>query len=401
MIREVKKENPTPRPKKRSSRLARVLAFVLTAALIVGAVYLVANRDRLNFDALKRWFVYRSLARSDSGAGEPFSYQGSGDLTLAGCGGDLLSVSQTGARLYSAGGAAYIEDTFSMTNPACQVSGDAAVVYDAGGSTLRVYKNRAQVFDLDDADTVILSARLSQGGYLSVVTRASGFKGVVSVYDDRFRHIMDLRLSSAYVLDAVVSPDGRSLLVVTAGQSEHLFSCTLSRYALSEGELDPEDPVPNAGWELGNRLPLDLTWDSGGVRVLSEYAACAADASLEQTGEYDWSGRYLKRYSLLRDDGFVALTGKYRAGSQTTLKLIDRSGQVLGAEDFSVPILDLSAAGRYVGVLTARELRIYTGDLKLYASVENTDNASRLVMRPDGSAYLADQSSAWLCLPEG
>lgn len=396
MIREIKKEKEPPRPRKRTSRLVRALAFLLTVALIVGAVYLVANRDRLNFDALKRWFTYRSLAQRGDGTGEPFLYQGGGSLTLANCDGDLLSVSQTGVRLYSSGGSAYIEDTFTMSDPVCQVSGDAAVVYDAGGSALRVYKDRECVFDLNNADATILSARLSQKGYLSIVTRSSGYKGVISVYDSGFRPVVDLRLSSAYVLDAVVSPDGRSLLAVTAGQDAHLFTCTLARYSLTD--LDPKAPAPTQTWTLGNRLPLDLVWDGDGIRVLGEHAAMAADSSLEQTGLYDWPERYLKRYSLLRDSSFVVLTGKYRSGSQTTLELIDRDGEVRASEDLSLPILDLSAAGKYVGVLTSQELNIYTGELELYATVENTDNATRLVMLPDGSAYLIGQGSAWLYL---
>lgn len=398
MIREVKREKEPPRPRKRSSRLVRLLAFVLTIALIVGAIYLVANRDRLNFDALKRWFTYRSLAQDDDGNGQPFSYQGGASLTLRGCGGDLLAVSQTGARLYSSGGTAYIQDTFTMADPVCQVSGDAAVVYDAGGSTLRVYRDREQVFDLGSTDATILSARLSDSGQLCVVSRASGFKGVISVYDDSFHQLMDLQLSSSYVLDAVVSPDGRSLLAVTAGQNAHLFTCTLARYSFSELEANPKDPTPTHTWDLGNHLPLDLVWDGDGVRVLGEYAALGANASLEEQGVYDWSDRYLKRYSLLADDTFAVLTGKYRSGSQTTLEIIDPDGQVRASADFSLPILDLSAAGKYVGVLTARELNIYTRDLALYATIENTDNASHLAMLPDGSAYLASQSAAWLCL---
>lgn len=398
MIREVKREKKAPKPRKRSSRLTRLLAFVLTIALVVGAIYLVVNRDRLNFDALKRWFTYRSLAQGDDGNGQPFSYQGGASLTLANCGGDLLAVSQTGARLYSSGGTAYIQDTFTMTNPVCQVSGDSAVVYDAGGATLRVYQDRERVFDLGSTNATILSARLSDSGQLCVVSRASGFKGVISVYDDNFHHLMDLQLSSSYVLDAVTSPDGRSLLAVTAGQDAHLFTCTLARYSFSELKESPKDPTPTHTWSLGNRLPLDLVWDSDGLRILSEYATLGANASLEEQGVYDWSDRYLKRYSLLGDDTFAVLTGKYRSGSQTTLEIVEPDGEILASADFSLPILDLSAAGKYVGVLTARELNIYTRDLSLYATIENTENASHLAMLPDGSAYLASQSAAWLCL---
>lgn len=397
MIREVKKQKEPPKPQRRAHPILRLLALILTGALILGAVLLVVNRDRLNFDALKRWFTYRTLAQGDNGGGEPFSYQGSGSLTLCACGGDLLSVSQTGARLYSPGGVAYIEDTFTMKNPVCQVSGKAAVVYDAGGSALRVYRDRVQAFDLDNAEATILSARLNANGYLAVVTRSSGYKGVVSVYDGNYRPVLDLRLSSAYVLDAVVAPDNRSLLVVTAGQENRLFASVLAQYSIAD--LDPNEPTPTATWSLGNRLPLDVIWDDRGLRVLTQYAALAADGSLTQTGQYDWSDRFLKRYSLLCDNSFTVLTGKYRSGSQTTLEVIDRSGEVAASLESSRPILDLSAAGKYIGVLTDQTLYIYTRDLKLYASVENESGASHLVMLSDGSAFLADQDTAWLCLP--
>lgn len=396
MIKEVKKE--TPPPKKRPNIFIRLLALLLTLALILGAVFLVVNRGKLNFDALKRWFTYRSLERSDGGGGEPFPYQGGNSLSLYACGGDLLAVCQTGARLYSPGGAAYIEDVFTMKNPVCQVSGKAAVVYDAAGSALRVYKNRAPVLTLDDSQTVILSARLNENGYLAVVTRSSGYKGVVSVYDEDCELLMTLQLSSAYVLDAVVAPDDRSLLVVTAGQENRFFNSALAQYSLTD--LDPKNPTPKAVWSLGNRLPLDLVWDDKGVRVVTQYAALAANGALSQSGEYDWSDRHLKRYSLLADDCVVILTSKYRSGSQTTLEVLDRSGQVTASLEESRPISALSAAGRYIGVLTSQELNIYTRDLQLYSTVENTDGATHLVMLADGSAFLATQDKAWLHLPD-
>ena len=48
-----------PKPKKRPNRFVRFLAFLVTLALMVGAVALVANYDKLNFDFIKRWFSYR------------------------------------------------------------------------------------------------------------------------------------------------------------------------------------------------------------------------------------------------------------------------------------------------------------------------------------------------------
>lgn len=396
MIREVKKTEQEPPKRRRPHLLVRLIAFVVTLALAALAVFLVVNRDRLNFDALRRWYTYRTLAKSDTGVCESFSYQGGQSLTLTACGGDLLSVSQTGIRLYSPGGVAYVEDTVTMTHPVCQVNKDTAVVYDAGGTFLSVYRDRAQVFTLENNGT-ILSARLGINGSLSVVTRSSGYKGVVTVYNSSFSPLLDLRLSSSFALDAVTSPDGRDVLVVTAGAQEHLFNCSLARYTIAD--IDPENPVPSAVWSLGNRLPLDVVWDANGVRVMAEYAALAADNALQQTGEIDWSDRYLKRYSLGCSDSFAILTGKYQSGSQTALEVFDRSGALLGSLESSRPILDLSAAGKYIAVLTAQQLDIYTRDLELYATVENTNSASRVVLLENGSAFLAGQDTAWLQLP--
>lgn len=395
MIHEVKNEALPP---KKSHPILRVVTFVVTLALVLGAVFLVVNRDKVNLDALKRWFTYRSLTRSDTGGGEPFAYQSGDQMTFTVCGGDLLAVSQTGVRLYSPSGTAYIEETVSLEHPTCQVSGSAAVVYDAGGTFLKVYKDRgAQFFELADNTSTILSARLNDSGCLSVVSRSSGYKGVVTVYDAAFRKLLELRLSSAFILDSLVAPDNKSVLVVTAAQENRLFSCTLAQYSLSG--IDQEQPIPFATLPLDNRLPLDMVWNKDGLRVLTEYAAISADASLAQTGLVAWSDRFLKRFSLQADNAFVTLTGKYQAGSQTTLEVTDLAGQSLGVLDETRPILALSAAGKYVAVLTAQRLEVYTKDLELYGQVENTQGASHVALLPDGSAYLATQDTAWLALP--
>ena len=52
-----------PAPKKKPSLLVRLLAFLLTLALLLGAVAAVVYRDRLNFDGIRHWFLYRSLPR--------------------------------------------------------------------------------------------------------------------------------------------------------------------------------------------------------------------------------------------------------------------------------------------------------------------------------------------------
>ena len=70
-MEEINGGRPAPKLQK-PNLLRRLLAFLLTAALVVGAVALVAWRDRINLDSIRRWFSYRNLERSDSGQAETF-----------------------------------------------------------------------------------------------------------------------------------------------------------------------------------------------------------------------------------------------------------------------------------------------------------------------------------------
>ena len=156
-----------PKPKKRPNRFVRFLAFLVTLALMVGAVALVANYDKLNFDFIKRWFSYRTLARNDSGQAESFHFVGDSSNAFAVVDGDLLVCSPNTIRLYSGSGQAFVDQAVSMTNPVVSTAGGTALVYDAGGRELFVYSGREEVFSLTQEDgQALLSADVNQNGWL-------------------------------------------------------------------------------------------------------------------------------------------------------------------------------------------------------------------------------------------
>ena len=58
------------------------------------------------------------------------------------------------------------------------------------------------------------------------------------------------------------------------------------------------------------------------------------------------------------------------------------------ALDVNEQILSLSAAGRYVGVLTADRLDVYNQSLESYSTLDGTQGAQSVLLRDDGSAML-------------
>lgn len=383
-----------PAPKKKPNPILRLLAFLLTLALLLGAVALVAYRDRINLDAIKRYFTYRSLERSDSGQIDAFQFDSSGRGGFSSLGDDLLVWSSAGIRLYSSSGVEYLNDALSLLHPMADIRDDAAVVYDAGGTTLRVYADRAQIFSLDaEQGHEILSARMGPGRTLAVVTRETGYKGVVTLYGSDFQPTMAIRISTRYVMDAIPSQDGKTIAVLTVGQSNNTFESTLALYDRAGDEAF-------AQCSLGNNAILDLSCSGGVFWALGETGLSIVSTDGAANLTCDYGGAYLKDYSLGGDGYAALLLGKYRAGSSTTLTTVDTKGETIATLDLEDQILDLATSGRYVAVLTASSLTIYTKDLQVYETIDNTMGARNVVLRSDGTAYLASGETAQLCIPD-
>jgi len=382
-----------PAPKKKPNIFVRLLAFLVTLALLLGAVAAVVYRDRLNFDSIRRWFVYRSLEKSDSGQTESFQYDSAGKGGYSQVGDDLLVWSTAGVRLYSSGGVEYLNEPLTLNRPVADTCGSAALIYDAGGNVLHTYEDRSTSFVLNtEQGHEILSARMGPGGSFAVTTRESGYKGVVTVYSSGGHPVVGIRISTRFVTDGLLSDDGKTVAVLTVGQNEDVFESGLDLYAL-------DGDVPFASYSLGNNAILDLRADGSAFWALGESSLSVARADGSAAVHYDYAGRYLKDYAL-DGDGFSALLlGKYRAGSGAALVTVGADGQELASLDLEDQVLDLDASGRYVAVLTAAGLTLYTKDLQLYDALENTMGARSVVLRSDGTAFLVGGETARLYIP--
>lgn len=383
---------------KRPSRLRRILAFFLTAALVLGSVFLVANWQKLNFDFIRRYFAYHNLKRNEHGQVESFPYDGGLNSSFLRVGSDLLVCSAGGIRLYSESGAAYVDQVCALANPVLSSSGDMALVYDAGGRDLFVYKNHELAFSLNASEGhTLLAASLSAQGRLVTVTQQSGVKGAVTVYDEAFQPSWGVNLSSRFVTDAILSPDGTTLALATAGQTGGIYDSQISFYSLSRSE---GEHAPDAVCSLGSNTVLKLSWPSQPLRVLGEEALIFVNADGTQAGSYSYDWRYLKGYSLDGEASCALLLGRARAGTAADLVTVDLSGQETASLLMEQQVLSLSASGRYLSVLTVDGLTIYQDALTVYHTTEDLSGARKVLQRSDGSVTLIAPDAARLYLPD-
>lgn len=383
--------------KKKRNLILRLLAFLVTLVLVAAAVFLIFNWDKLNIDALKRYFAYRTLELSDSGQAESFPYAGSSDDVFYALGDDLLICSKTSVRLYSGGGVCYVEDSVNLESPAAEVNGELAAVYSVGGSTVYLYRDRALFDTVSFDDNSILSLRLNSAGWMAVTTQDSDYKAIVSVYDASVNKRMDFRFSTAFVADAAVTDDCSALTTVSVGMDGTAFESTLSFYNIPDGQESGVDYslTPSSTHSLGNNVILAVQ-ENNSIWSVGDCAVSVWDGEI--VSSFDYSEKYLKDYTFSKNFAAV-LIGKYRYSSQSELYTVDEYGTASVGRAINDQVLSLSAAGKYVAVLTADRLDIFTEDLELYSSLKGTDGARNVIMREDGTALLISSETAHLFVP--
>ena len=107
-------------------------------------------------------------------------------------------------------------------------------------------------------DGTLLSARVNDSGWLAVTAQQSGYKGSVTVYNVNStsrKEIIQLNFSSVFVADAAVSPDSKTVAVITIGQENGSFFSQLLLYPVDSSE-------PSATLSLGDLAGLDLDYEA-------------------------------------------------------------------------------------------------------------------------------------------
>ena len=386
-------KNSTDQTPKKPNLLFRLAALLVTAALVAGALLLVVYRDRFNLDALERWLSYRALDTTDSGEAAPFTHAGGDRPSFACLDSGILMASSAGARYYSFSGDVYAEEVLAMENPVLSSSGGSGVVYDAGGQSLFLFRGRQEVFDLSlDGGGDLLSARVNDAGWLAVTAQQSGYKGAVTVYDADGGEVIRISLSSTFAVDAALSPDCRTVAVVTVDQEGGAFASRVLFYPVDQTE-------PSAQVSLGGIAVLDLDYEDGRLWVLGEDRLLVVPQDGETPASYSFGRQVLKGCALGGDGFALLLLGRYASGPAGEAVTIGPDSAVMASLSLSGQVLDYDSTGRYCSLLTGDALTVFTPYLEEYARLSPTQGARYTALSANASSLLADGQQAWLYIP--
>ena len=380
------------KPRRVAKRRRRPLLVLLAvAAVLVGIVTAAVLLDRSGFDGLRRSIIYAKAVKDENGCAQLYRYNSDQSGHFASLDGSLVSVSMHQLTVLDEKNRTLYDESVKFQTPSLQSRGGRAVAYDVGGTEVYVLSDKGLVYKLDCAGEV-LNASLNQKGWLTVVCGESGCKAAVRVYDAEGEAVFAFRSSDRFVMTAALSADSRTLAAVTMGQENGVFASYVVFYRVNSDK--------EAGrCTLRGSVVYDLTAAGSGFCAVTEEQLCFLSGDGVMTAAYDYGGDYLRRVSV-SDDGYAAvLLGRYRTGTQHRIVTVNGEGKELAALEIDAEVASLSAAGRYVAVLTGEELVIYDKQLKPCAQLQEVSQAREVLMRSDGSAVLAGSMAASLYLP--
>lgn len=331
------------------------------------------------------WF--RPGPEEEAAETSPFALDSSASQRFGVMDGGLLAVASGGGlQIFDHHGSLIARQGVTLLQPALDAAGDWAAAYDIGGTAL-VTMNAEGESHVREETGALISVAVTRNGWMAVAGEAQGYRGMVTVYDQKGDTIYEWYSGEDYILGAALS-ESHTLAVLCAGTEGsriHLFA------------MDSEEEL---GCFSSDELMLDLFWtDSGRLAAISELRAVFLDDHGALTAEYLFNGLHLYDYSSDGDGLFTLALSAYRTGGTCTLVTLNPAGKVI-AERTVEAVTGIHALGKQILVRSDNVLTLYNQQLEDMRSVEfDPLGVRQAILLQSGRALLIyDYSCAELTL---
>lgn len=303
-------------------------------------------------------------------------------------GGHLAAAGTLGIQVFDAKGGETLRDALRMDDPAIRAESGRAIVFDIGGTAVRVFDS-AQVLVGFDTEDRLVSASINRNGWFCVCEQDSGgYKGSVLVYNEEGRNVYKASIASGYVVSAELSRDNRHLAILTVSED----GGRVIFYNLSGEEAIGTYLLPDA-------LILDIRFTQrGDLLAVTPQELLLIDRDGVGSAVYGFGGARLGGYTL--DGGFVALhLLDYGVGYRGRIVTLATDGKRLREYDSDKEIVAMSSAAGELVVLRNDGPVVYgagSNEVPLYGQSAATTGLTGIVALSDGSVLAAGENSAMI-----
>ena len=379
--------NEAPKKKLSVRRWLLLGAVVLAVVLIVVGVLIPGL---LNPDRLTRDFKYLGV-RADEDYGQ-IRFDSSSSDSYAVFDGKFAVGCADGLYLYDDRGEQLTLVQGSLPYPKLCVCDSLALCYSNESSTVLAINRKGDTVLSTAADGTVFDAEVSSDGCVCYATSGKGCKTLVTVMNKSLQTVYKWNSYSRYLNCCAIGSGAQRLAVVGLDQNNSVFCSTLTVL-----RTDSEDDAVIAEAELGNQLIYELYFTADDrLCAVGEQSTLFFDTDGHCLNTVDYAGMLLTDFTTGKN-GTVFLS--FANGKDSVLISLNASGEELARRTVSGSIQSISANGKYLAVLTQRELTVFSEKLAVYEQTAEYTAANRALVRRDGTVLLVSNGQTQLYIP--
>ena len=219
----------------------KFVILLVVAVVVISVLGLLLFHDEFNLDGLRRWSKYLTVKKDENFG--CFSFDSHNSNCYESFSDGLAVASIGGLSVYDKNGMEKYVLLQQIDLPQLLVSSKMAMAYDVGGHNLVALRDGAgEVLRLSETHP-ILDADMSEEGAICLSSSTSGYKSVLSVYNEEQDLVYRWLSSSAYYPLCAISADGRTLAAVAVGQMEGEFESSICLFQTNSEEIKKDFPV--------------------------------------------------------------------------------------------------------------------------------------------------------------
>lgn len=320
MAKKEKNEFSAARKKRRFKiamlRTKKFIGAVLALAIVCVAVWLFVKEDVAGI------IGDRIAAGSASGASMPVEIAGTAVKETFTVGDNVGVLTDGNVALYAKNGKQLLSYTHGMTDPIVKAAGRRFLLYDRGGTKL-VVRMRDKVLFEKEFDYKIISANISSGGWITVVTAAQRYASQLHVWNSAYdEEIFTWSSSGEYIICSAADSGSKTVAAATltanaSGQmvtTVHIFT---TEAAIELGKKD-----------FSGEAAVSLEYNSSGnVKIICDSMAAVVDRSGNVIGRYDFDRKLISCVNAHGTSGMALVFDRYTEARATDVTFIGSRGE--------------------------------------------------------------------------
>ena len=351
-------------------RFGRYSLLAVLAVFLIG--FLIANRDNISIDNLRRLFakIDVNVTASSGGADAPIPFDFDSDAVVGTFKDGLVRLTPSRLTIMDSRGTEFFTTNTGFSAPRLLTTGRFVIAYDCGGNRLVVTNSFSVVFE-KTLEEPILTVTANEKGHIAVITMGDRHKNTLHIFGNRFEEIFTWQSAERYLLSAALSAGGDRVALSCYNTADAGNNAEIVCIRTGKDEIYWETPVSS--------LPIAISYKDG-----STLAALFSDRLAFYGGkgkeENVWSlaHNFIQKFDLSPENRSVLVLSDGKLGD-SVIYTVDNKGKALQETALETLVSDLDVRDDKVAALGENETIILSlSSLRITHRMENEGNIRKV-----------------------